>query len=66
MVEYWNEQEKAKIIFDIVFGLILALVCAGIIHLGLRAMKQTKNVDNNSINIVNLWIYRCMISGLVL
>ena len=61
---YWNDLSKDRIMFDIGFGLLLSGICAGMIYLGNRALKQTKNVNNVSINVINLWIYRFVIVGL--
>jgi hypothetical protein len=66
MIDYWTQKDKARITFDIIFGLLLAVVCGGMIFLGKRALKQTKNVNNVSINVINSWIYNLMNFGLFL
>jgi hypothetical protein len=63
---YYNNDTKDQIIFDISFGLILSLICGGMIYFGNKALKQTLDVNNVTINVVNLYIYRFMIVGLMM
>ena len=65
-MSYMTSNNKTAIILDVIVSFICSLLCGVMIYFAKAVLKQTRSINNVSVNIINMWIYKFMIVSLIL